>query len=121
VSTAPNPLYFLIGFPLFWFAVTLLLSSLSGWFGLMERYPDHREAALSVFANQSGSMGAVSMRGILEGTVAFSHGTGEALPFTYQARAISKGTQTPMTLRRRKPCKIRRPYLRGIKTCGCGQ
>jgi hypothetical protein len=66
MTAAPNPLYFVICFPLFWFAVTLLLSFMSGWYGLMERYPDHGEAALAVLANQSGSLGAVSMRGILK-------------------------------------------------------
>jgi hypothetical protein len=66
MSAAPNPLYFLTCFPLFWFAVTMLLSFVSGWYGLMERYPDHGETALAVLANQSGSLGAVSMRGILK-------------------------------------------------------
>jgi hypothetical protein len=65
MNVAPNPLYFLIWFPLFWLAVTLILSFLSGWFALMERYPDQAEDALTVLANQSGSLGAVSMRGIL--------------------------------------------------------
>jgi hypothetical protein len=37
MKQAPDPLYFLIFFPLLWFAVTMLLSFLSGWFGLMER------------------------------------------------------------------------------------
>lgn len=66
MNAAPNPLYFLIGFPLFWFAVTMLLSFVSGWYGLMERYPDRAETAFAVLANQSGSLGAVSMRGILK-------------------------------------------------------
>src|ERR1700691_5039150 len=66
MTAAPNPLYFVICFPLFWFAVTLLLSFMSGWYGLMERYPDHGEAALAVLANQAGSLGGVSMRGILK-------------------------------------------------------
>lgn len=65
MSAAPNPLHFLIGFPLFWFAVAMLLSVVSGWFALMERYPDRPETALAVLKNQSGSLGAVSMRGIL--------------------------------------------------------
>lgn len=66
MSAVPNPLYFLICFPLFWFAVTMILSFVSGWFGLMERYPDRGENALAVLTNQSGSLGAVSMRGILK-------------------------------------------------------
>lgn len=65
MSGAPNPFYFVIGFPLFWFAVTMLLSFISGWFGLMERFPDRPESALAVLKNQSGSLGPVSMRGIL--------------------------------------------------------
>ncbi len=65
MSAAPNPLYFLICFPLFWFAVTILLSFISGWYGLMEQYPDRAETALAILKNQSGSLGPVSMRGIL--------------------------------------------------------
>jgi len=62
----PNPLYFLIAFPLLWFAVTMILSFLSGWFGLMERYPDRGEMPVVTLANQSGSLGLVSMRGVLK-------------------------------------------------------
>ena len=62
----PEPLYFLIAFPLMWLSVTMLLSVLSGWFRLMERYPNRPEDALVVLANQSGSLGAVSMRNILK-------------------------------------------------------
>jgi hypothetical protein len=43
MNASPNPLYFLIAFPLLWCAVTMILSFLSGWFGLMERYPDRDE------------------------------------------------------------------------------
>ena len=66
MSAAPNPLYFLIAFPLLWFVVTLILSVLSGWFGLMERYPNRDEVPIVTLANQSGSLGFVSMRGILK-------------------------------------------------------
>ena len=66
MNAPPNPLYFLIAFPLLWFAVTMILSLLSGWFGLMERYPDRDEVAVVTLANQSGSLGLVSMRGILK-------------------------------------------------------
>jgi hypothetical protein len=66
VNAAPNPLYFLIAFPLLWFAVTMILSLLSGWFGLMERYPDREEKPVVTLANQSGSLGIVSMRGVLK-------------------------------------------------------
>lgn len=72
MSAEPNPLYFLICFPLFWFAVTLLLSFVSGWFGLMQRYPDRAEDALAVLAHQSGSLGGVSMRNILRLSVCAS-------------------------------------------------
>ena len=66
MNAPPNPLYFLIAFPLLWFAVTMMLSFLSGWFGLMERYPDRDETSVVTLANQSGSLGFVSMRGILK-------------------------------------------------------
>jgi|SRR5580692_347526 len=66
MNSAPNPLYFLFAIPLIWFAATMILSVLSGWFGLMERYPDHDEKAIVTLANQSGSLGLVSMRGILK-------------------------------------------------------
>lgn len=66
MSASPNPLYFLIAFPVLWFVVTLILSVLSGWFGLMERYPDRDEVAILALVNQSGSVGPVSMRNILK-------------------------------------------------------
>jgi hypothetical protein len=66
MNTTPNLLYFLIAFPLLWFVVTMVLSVLSGWFGLMERYPNRDEKPVVILANQSGSVGSVSMRGILK-------------------------------------------------------
>jgi hypothetical protein len=66
MNAPPNPLYFLIAFPLLWFAVTMILSFLSGWFGLMERYPDRDEIPVITLANQSGSLGLVSMRAVLK-------------------------------------------------------
>ena len=66
---APDPLSFLIAFPLLWFAATMTLSFLSGWFGLMERYPDRDEIPVVTWANQSGSLGFVSMRGVLQFSV----------------------------------------------------
>jgi hypothetical protein len=66
MNAPPNPRYFLIAFPLLWFAVTMILSFLSGWFRLMERYPDRDEIPDVTLANQSGSLGLVSMRGILK-------------------------------------------------------
>ena len=65
MKQAPDPLYFLIFFPLLWFAVTMLLSFLSGWFGLMERFPDRAENPLLTLTGQSGSLGKVSMSRIL--------------------------------------------------------
>ena len=64
MNAPSNPLYFLIAFPLLWFAVTIILSFLSGWFGLMERYPNRAETPVVTLANQSGSLGFVSMRGV---------------------------------------------------------
>ena len=66
MNASPNPLYFLIAFPLLWCSVTMILSFLSGWFGLMERYPDRDEIPVVTLANQSGSLGLVSMRGLLK-------------------------------------------------------
>jgi hypothetical protein len=66
MSASPNPLYFLIAFPAFWFVVTLILSVLSGWFSLRERYPNRDEVPILTLANQSGSLGVVSMRNILK-------------------------------------------------------
>ena len=66
MSSSPNPLYFLIAFPVIWFVVTLILSVLSGWFGLMERYPNRDEVPILTLTNQSGSVGPVSMRNILK-------------------------------------------------------
>jgi hypothetical protein len=65
MKQAPNPLYFAIFFPLMWFAATLLLSFLSGWFGLMERFPDRPETPLLTLKGQSGSLGKISMSRIL--------------------------------------------------------
>lgn len=66
MNALPNFLYLLIAFPLLWFAVTMILSLFSGWFRLMERYPDREEIPVVTFANQSGSLGSVSMRGVLK-------------------------------------------------------
>jgi len=72
MSDSTNPLDFLLAFPLLWFAVTMILSFLSGWFRLMERYPNSDEIPIVTLANQSGSLGLVSMRGILELSVCAS-------------------------------------------------
>jgi hypothetical protein len=65
MNAATNPLYFLIAFPLFWFVVTMILSLISGWFGLAERYPDLNEQPVLTLRSQSGSVGSVSMRSVL--------------------------------------------------------
>jgi hypothetical protein len=72
MSSSLNPLYFAFAFPLLWFAVTMILSVLSGWFRLMERYPNNGEIPTVTLANQSGSLGLVSMRGILKLSVCAS-------------------------------------------------
>jgi hypothetical protein len=59
------PLYFPLFFVLLWITITTLLGFLSGWFALARTYPDRDEAAIQVFAGQSGSMGMVSMGGVL--------------------------------------------------------
>jgi hypothetical protein len=43
----------------------MILSLLSGWFGLAERYPDLNEEPVLTLRNQSGSVGSVSMRSVL--------------------------------------------------------
>lgn len=55
------------GFVVIWLAVGSLLGLLSGWYGLMRRYPDRRETPIIRFGSQSGSMGAigVNLSGIL--------------------------------------------------------
>jgi hypothetical protein len=56
-------------FPIFfiamWLGVTTILSAKSGWFRLVREYPDRPESALRKFSFISGSMGMVSMRGML--------------------------------------------------------
>jgi hypothetical protein len=59
------PLYFPFFFVLLWFAVTVLLGFMSGWYSLMRRFPDRPETPLRTFNNQSGSIGPVGARSIL--------------------------------------------------------
>ena len=59
------PLYFPIFFALLWFAITVLLGFISGWYLLMRRFPDRPEAPLRTYKNQSGSIGQVSARSLL--------------------------------------------------------
>ena len=63
-----------IAFPLFflalWLAITTLLTLLSGWYGLMRRYPDAPAASpVGGLRLQSGSMRGVGMRNLLDLTV----------------------------------------------------
>jgi hypothetical protein len=60
-----SPVYFALFFVLLWLAVTTILGFISGWFVLMKSYPDRSENPLRSFARQSGYMGLVSMRSIL--------------------------------------------------------
>jgi hypothetical protein len=48
-----------------WLGVTTILALLSGWFRLMAAYPDQSIEPILRLRGQSGSMGGVSMRGIL--------------------------------------------------------
>lgn len=59
------PIYFPFFFVLLWFAVTILLGLMSGWYSLMQRFPDRPETALRTFKNQSGSIGLVGARSLL--------------------------------------------------------
>jgi len=59
------PSGFVVLFPALWLAVTTLLGALSGWYGLMARYPDRDDPALAQFRFQSGFMRGVRMNGVL--------------------------------------------------------
>jgi hypothetical protein len=97
----PNPLYFLIAFPLLWFVVTMILSFLSGWFGLMERYPDHDETPVVTLTNQSGSMGLVSMRGVLKLSVCPSGlRCSQRSPIGWRARPVIIGRSMDFSLKK---------------------
>ncbi len=62
------PLLFPFFFAAMWLGVTTLLGFLSGWFALMEQYPDRDEKPLLQLNWQSGMMGGigVNMRNILK-------------------------------------------------------
>jgi hypothetical protein len=59
------PLGFLIGFPLFWCAIVLLLSRLSGWHRLSERFRARAPFAGATRSGCYGRLGHVSYRGTL--------------------------------------------------------
>ena len=49
-----------------WFAITLMLGGLSGWYGLADRYPDQPEEPMVELKGQSGFMGpGVRLNGVL--------------------------------------------------------
>ena len=57
---------FALVFATLWLIVTTIVALVSGWFRLMERYPDQSEAPILRLRGQSGGMGpGVRMRGIL--------------------------------------------------------
>ncbi|MBI2519302.1 MAG: hypothetical protein HYV97_02745 [Bdellovibrio sp.] len=58
-------LYFPIYFIVMWLSLTCLLGLLSGWYSLMDYFPDQKEKALLTLKHQGGTMGLVSMSGIL--------------------------------------------------------
>ena len=64
-----NPQDFSLLFPVFfvglWFSVTVALGFMSGWYRLMEHYPDRSETPLLTLKNRSGSLGLVSLNRIL--------------------------------------------------------
>ena len=57
--------YFPLYFVLLWLVVMTVLNLLSGWYSLMFRCPNREEKELLKLKHQSGLMGWVSMRGIL--------------------------------------------------------
>jgi hypothetical protein len=59
-------IFFPLYFAALWLTVTTLLAALSGWFGLMARYPDRTDVPSLRIRGQSGMMGlGVGMHGIL--------------------------------------------------------
>ena len=66
------PLAFIVLFALLWLGISTLLGSLSGWYGLMGRYPDRTEPPMLALKNQSGRLGMVRMSGVLHLSVCSS-------------------------------------------------
>lgn len=60
-----TPYWFPIFFVLLWLLITTVLGFLSGWYRLMQQYPNCEEKALLQINHQSGFVGWVGMRGIL--------------------------------------------------------
>ncbi len=61
----PNPVLFFVSFVGLWLTVTTVLGFLSGWYRLASQYPDRPEEPLLTLKGQSGMLGIVGMRGIL--------------------------------------------------------
>lgn len=56
---------FPIGFVLMWLAIGGLLGFISGWYGLMKRFPDRDEPPKLKLGGRSGFMRGVNLRGVL--------------------------------------------------------
>lgn len=96
-----DSLYFLMALPLLWFGVTAILSLLSGWFRSMNRYPDRDESATIALSSQSGSLGPVSMRGVLKLSVC-SSGLRVYIVrilFVYAVTSLCPGAKSPLHAR----------------------
>jgi hypothetical protein len=58
---------FIAFFVLLWLLVSVILGFFSGWYSLMNAFPDRPyEEALAIFKGESGMVGPVSMHGILK-------------------------------------------------------
>lgn len=66
------PFLFLVLVPLVWLTAMTFLGWTSGWFALMERYPDHAEPPILTLKGRSGSLGWVGMNNILQLDVCLS-------------------------------------------------
>jgi len=58
-------LLFLVGFVLFWVAITAVLGVFSGWFKLQARFPSNDETPLLRLRMQSGRMYSVNLNSVL--------------------------------------------------------
>lgn len=56
---------FPVAFVGLWLAVGSLVIWISGWYGLMDRFPDRHETPLTKLTWQSGMMGRARLRGVL--------------------------------------------------------
>ncbi len=63
------PIFFPVFFALVWLGVTTLLGFLSGWYALMQQYPDREDRPFLRLTWLSGQMGLVAMRGVLNVSV----------------------------------------------------